>query len=298
MNRKHIFLILGIIFLVIFIGWYNQEAYAGVKGTDEHHHHHEHATALPEPIVDIETIPETIKAQAPATIVFYIKDSEGNPVRDLAITHERILHVVIVSEDFSIFGHIHPEDFGPLIAEMKKKGRFAVDYTFPKAGRYLIAADFGVNDLHFSEKFTINVSGEPGMNPLKKDFSRKKDYGDYTVTLTSTPERITAGKDSTFKYSIKKNGKIVTDLEPYLGEAMHLAIVTADFNQFIHAHGGMPDASHGSHPMGHIHGMPHDKYGPEIEARVVFPINENYKIFSEIKHQGKIILLDFMVTVE
>ncbi|MEK6589594.1 MAG: hypothetical protein AABZ11_02850 [Nitrospinota bacterium] len=298
MNRKNLFLILVVIPLIIFISWYNGQSYAGVKGTDEHHHHHEHTPGLPEPIVDLETSPETIKAQEPATIVFYIKDSEGNPLQDIAIMHERILHVVIVSEDFSIFGHIHPEDFGPLTAEMKKKGRFAVDYTFSKAGRYLIAADFGVKDLHFSKKFTINVSGEPGMNPLKKDFSREKDYSDYTVTLTSKPERITAGKDSTLIYSIKKNGKAVTDLEPYLGEAMHLAIITADFNQFIHAHGDKPDASKGSDPMGHIHGMPHDKYGPEIEARVVFPVNGNYKIFSEIRHQGKVILLDFMVTVE
>jgi hypothetical protein len=39
-------------------------------------------------------------------------------------------------------------------------------------------------------------------------------------------------------------------------------------------------------------------FGPEIEASVIFPVKGVYKIFSEIKHQGRVRVLDFMVTVE
>ena len=41
-----------------------------------------------------------------------------------------------------------------------------------------------------------------------------------------------------------------------------------------------------------------DKFGPDITAQIVFPSKGIYQIFSEIKHQDKVIPLSFMVEVE
>ena len=46
----------------------------------------------------------------PRRLTFTLRDYQGNPVQDLVLDHNRILHVVIASKDFSVFSHIHAED--------------------------------------------------------------------------------------------------------------------------------------------------------------------------------------------
>jgi hypothetical protein len=79
---------------------------------------------------------------------------------------------------------------------------------------------------------------------------------------------------------------------------MHLAMVQDNLNNFIHAHGELPGMA-GHHSMtGHMHMDVPAKFGPEIDVHVSFPVKGIYQIFSEVKHQGKVILLSFMVEVE
>jgi Cu+-exporting ATPase len=275
---------------------------AGMNGMHHQHDdqdHHLHSMKTADVVVDLETRPAEIRAGNPATVLFFIKDAEGKPEQDLTITHERLIHVVIASEDFSVFGHIHPDDFGPITSEMKKSARFPVRFTFPKAGKYLLAIDSAVRDIPFSEHFTVDVAGEPLMGPYKKDLSRKKPFGEYEVTLTSDPERIIAGKEATLSYLIKNNSLPVTDLEPYLSAPMHLAIVQADLSNFIHTHGELPGTASGQHHMsGHAHMVVPEKFGPRIDVHIVFPAKGLYQIFGEVKHHGDIIVTRFMVEVE
>jgi len=266
------------------------------------HDHHQHGAQMvmqgAEVIVDMETDPASIKAGSPATIFFSVKDLEGKPLQDLTITHDRLLHVIIASKDFSVFAHIHPEDLGPITPEMIKTARFPVRYTFPKSGQYLIALDSAVKDSPFSEHFSVDVTGEPGMGSMKKDFAREKKFGDYTVSLHSTPERISAGKETMLSYVIKKNGTPVNDLQPYLSAPMHIAVISADLNNFIHAHGELPGTSSTQSHEGHHHMTVPEKFGPRIEAHLSFPAKGVYQIFGEVKHSGKVMLTSFMVEVE
>lgn len=230
-------------------------------------------------------------------IFFLITDKQGNPVENLTISHERLLHVVIISEDFSTFAHIHPEDFGQITAEMKTKARFPVRYSFPIAGRYLIAVDTSVRDSHISKQFQVTVEGEPKVGAVRQDLSAIKSFGKYAVSLKTVPERVRAGEKTILRYEISTNGQPVKDLEQYLGAPMHLAIVMTDLGSFIHAHGDTPGSSHDHIHTGHIHGAARESIGPEIEAEVVFPQKGTYRIFSQIQHRGKVMLLDFTVQV-
>jgi Cu+-exporting ATPase len=304
MNKNGIATILGFLFLaglLLFTGQHH--ACAQMSAAHEHHMHgdqgqHPHSMKAAEVIVDLETRPAEIKAGSPADIVFFVKDIDGKPLQGLTITHERLLHVIIAGQDFSVFAHIHPEDFGPVTAEMKKKAEFPVRFAFPKAGRYLIAVDSAVGDMPFSEHFTLDVTGEPHMGQYKKDLTRKKLFGEYEVTFSSDTDRIVAGKEATLTYLVKKNGEPVNDLEPYLSALMHLAVVQADLNNFIHTHGELPGTTGGGHMAGHMHMNVPEKFGPRIDAHVVFPARGLYQIFGEIKHHGKVIVTSFMVEVE
>lgn len=267
---------------------------AAAEEKHEHHHDH-HAPAVPQPVVDMEVSPAELKAGIPATISFTIKSDDGKPVQDLTISHERLLHIIIVSKDFSIFAHIHPEDFGGVTGEMKKRAVFPVRFTFPKAGHYLVAADYAVKGVNFSKHFDVEVKGKPRMGGINKDFSLNRKFGEYEVSLGTEPRRIEAKEKALLTYTIKKNGVPVKNIEPYLGAPMHLAIIRADLNQFIHAHADRP--GNASHPAGHVHATSDEPYGPELEAQVVFPVEGVYKLFSQVKHEGKVQLFEFLVKV-
>ncbi len=273
------------------------------------HHHADHGAEMQmkdmqmikasEVVVDLETVPAELKAGAGAKILFSIKDGEGKQVQDLQITHDRLVHVVIASADFTVFVHIHPDDFGPITDEMKKKAEYPVRFTFPKAGHYIIAIDTAAKDNLISEHFTVDVGGEPKMGPFTKDLSREKKFGDLSVTLAIVPEKITAGKEATLKYIIKKDGEPVTDLGPYLSAPMHVAIISSDLENFMHEHGELPGASMRHEHMGHMkHMNVPKKFGPEIDVPVIFPAKGLYQVFSQVGHKGKVVVLSFMVEVQ
>jgi hypothetical protein len=264
-----------------------------------------HMMKASEVVVDLETVPAELKAGSEAKILFTIKDGEGRPVQDLQITHDRLVHVVIASADFTVFAHIHPDEFGPITDAMKKKAEYPVRFTFPKAGRYILAVDTAAKDNLISEHFTVDVGGGPKMGPFTKDLSRDKKFGDLSVTLTTVPETIAAGKEATLKYMIRKDGSPVTDLEPYLAAPMHAAIISSDLENFIHEHGELPGATMGHmgghEHMGHMHMMHMNvpkKFGPEIDVHVVFPVKGLYQVFSQVGRKGKVVVLSFMVEVQ
>ena len=76
-----------------------------------------------------------------------------------------------------------------------------------------------------------------------------------------------------------ETGTAVTDLEPYLGSAGHLLVVSPDLTHSIHAH---PDAP-GS--------------GPELAFDVEFPEAGIYKLWVQIQRRGKVSAVPFVVRI-
>ena len=274
-----------------------------------HYLHREHAGAPtgegthmhqvnngPEITARIETAPAQLVAGIPVSITVHLEDRNGKPVQGLLVHHDRLLHAVIIGQDLRSFAHIHAEDLGPVTDEMLKKAAFPLQYTFPKAGEYLIGLDFATEDGLYSKTSLLNIVGRPKMAEPPAELSRKKDFGAYHVRLAVSPKSIEADEETTVRFLITKQGRTVTDLEPYLGAPMHLAIVRADLTGFIHTHGYSPGDVHMR--LGHRQAKPSERYGPEIDADIVFPSAGTYKIFCQVQHEGKVLLFDFMVKVE
>jgi putative copper resistance protein D len=266
-----------------------------------HHSHVEHermqhTASRPAPTVSLVTAPANITAGIPVTLNVRMKDPEGTPLQDIEISHERILHMLIVGHDMTSFEHIHVEDAGPVTDEMLKNADFPFHYTFLKSGEYLIGTDFLAGDVFYSRVFHIIVSGNQAMERPKLDFSTKKIFGKYRVTLSTSPLNIKAGEETSLRYIVEQDDEAVTDLNPYLGAAMHIAVVSLDLKQYIHAHGSIPGEPHARHD--HMHTKPPKEFGPEIDTDVIFPIKGIYTIFGQVKHREKVLLFDFMVNVQ
>lgn len=255
------------------------------------------------------------EANIMANLTIELKDEKNNPLTNLKIDHERLLHVIIASEDFSVFSHIHPEDSEALSQENIEKASFNVAYTFSEAGRYHLIVNFKHENREISKMTVLDVAGKIQPVVILKDLSREKTFGDYQVllTLNQDQEKIISGEETHFKYRIKKDGKEIIDLEPYLGAPMHLAVFSLDFSYFLHTHGTLPAVGL---PLNFISSaLAHEKepiklpeisaeptvsalppaFGPDIETHITFPWPGFYVIFGEFKHQGKVTTTNFMV---
>ena len=286
--------------------------------------------------VALHTEPQTISAGAPAVLTFHLTDGAGEPVTDLMVHHARVLHVLIISENLQIIGHIHPEDFEgrDILAELE--GMYTVHFTFPAAGRYILAVDVMTTDAEFAKYLYVDVAGEVKMADIEQDFHREKTVFGYTdeggdrytkaVSLNDgvgasiyhakmeAPERIKAGEMVHITYHFSQDGKSLTDLVPFLDAPMHFAIVSTRLDSVVHTHGTVPgsgDANkmmkdpHAGHKMekepatGHQHqGTTPEKFGPTVMLMTTFPEAGRYQIFGQLKHTDQILWTSFMVEVE
>lgn len=239
-----------------------------------------------------------LKSGIEKTLTFALKDENGNPLTNLETGHDRILHIIIISEDLKIFSHIHPEDFNVITLEEIAKSEFKIKYNFPKAMRYLMAIDFQHQSHEISQQFSLEASGPKKPILIEKDLSLKKKINDYEIALTLKPEKAIAGKEINLFYHIEKNSRPSKDLEYYLDAPMHLSIISAELANFIHTHGKVPAAPLSPSSIikkAEAHDAPLAGFGPDIEARVIFPYPGIYKIFGEFRHQNKIIVSEFMI---
>jgi hypothetical protein len=98
-------------------------------------------------------------------------------------------------------------------------------------------------------------------------------------------------------------GRPVTGIEPYMGMAGHAMIVARDFSVFAHVHptGSVPMAAlalvDGAAPVDHAHhhGM---MFGPRVRFPCVFPKAGDYRLFVQIKENGRVETAAWDVKVE
>ena len=306
--------------------------------TQEHQTHdaHEmHNTASLN--VALHTQPQTVQAGRSAVLTFHLTDAKDEPVSDLLVHHARVLHVLVVSENLQIIGHIHPEDFESRDIMAELEGRYTVHFTFPAAGRYILAVDVMTADAEFAKYVYVDVVGEEKLANMTEDFRREKvivGYADeggdrYTKAVSlmdkkdlstyyakiEAPERIKAGEMVHITYHFSRNGEPLTDLVPFLDAPMHFAIVSTRLDGVVHTHGTVPGTEdtrkvmkdpHAGHEMkkspmtGHHqhYGITPEKFGPTVMLMTTFPEAGIYQIFGQLKHADQILWPSFMVEVE
>jgi hypothetical protein len=149
----------------------------------------------------------------------------------------------------------------------------------------------------------LNVEPATTMSaPQTETFSLQENVDGYEVALKTSPARLMAGDPATLDYHIERNGKPLTEMDPYLAVPMHISIIREDLMGFLHIHGLLPvslagkllgESAHASHLL-----LP-NKFGPDIEAtNFAFPSAGVYHIFGEFSVAGKVVVSHFTVKVE
>ncbi|MSR76120.1 MAG: hypothetical protein EXS68_00835 [Candidatus Ryanbacteria bacterium] len=239
----------------------------------------------------VNTDPIIPKSGQATKITIAFRDEKGLPLRDLKLEHERLVHMIIVSEDLGTFMHIHPDDFGPITDDMRDKGEYTLYATFPKVGTYELATGFSHKGHEGTVRNTITVpGGKPTPVTITKNTMREEKFDGFTVSLKTGPDQIQSGMPAHLEYTMTKaDGTPVGDMASYLGAPMHLAIWSYDLGYFLHTHGEVP---------GYGHEVPADAvFGPMIDAHTTFPYPGLYRLFAQFSRSGDVYTTTFDIAV-
>lgn len=221
------------------------------------------------------------RAGAPATLRFRVESPAGEPVTRFEVVHEKLLHLILVSDDLSWFAHEHPV--------IQPDGSFVLAQTFPHAGAYTLFHDFTPPRVGMQVvPVRLEVEGEePAPEPVPlQPGARSRVVDGYTVSLTA-PASMMALVTAELVFRVERDGKPVTDLQPYLGTLGHLIVISADRKRFVHSHPLPPAAAAGKAPAS----------GPTVTFSALFPAPGRYKAWGQFQHEGRVITADFVLDV-
>lgn len=195
------------------------------------------------------------------TFTFAIKVQDGRAVQEFTPIHERDLHLIVVSRELSTFHHVHPT--------LDIDGTWSVELPALDPGGYRAVADFQIDDgPRLALGTDLTVAGEYQPTELGEPTGQSTTDG-YAVQLSV--ERSDDG-EVTAKLTVRRNGDLVTDLEPYLGANGHLvAMRTGDL------------------AYAHVHPIEHDDDTPGIVTfNAELTSAGRYGLFFDFKHKGTV----------
>ena len=177
----------------------------------------------------VQTDPSPVESGKPAKLKLMIHDAKGAMVKNFDVVHEEKVHLIIVRDELDQFAHLHPT--------VDATGNLTVTYTFPTGGVYRLYADHqptgGKQGTAMGE---LKVKGEaPSAPALTPDVPGKVNGNglDGEVTL----KNVKAGSEATVRFELTDAaGKLVPDLQPYMGAMGHLVVLSSDGKEYVHAH--------------------------------------------------------------
>ena len=194
-------------------------------------------------------------------VSFRLLDESGAALASYDEKHERDLHLVVVgTPGLTDYQHLHPSRDGDLWTT-----RMAL-----APGRYRVYADGSTAGEDFVAQATLTVPGRRTADQRPPATSTRDSVGPYDVALD-------AADDGTMTLRVTRDGRPVTDLQPYLGASGHLVVIRRGSLDYLHAH---PED-----------GPP----GPEVAFGVDFDKPGVHRLFFDFKHGDRVRTAAFTV---
>lgn len=202
-----------------------------------------------------------------AELAFRIEGPTGAVERRFAVSHDKLLHLVVVSRDLTRYHHEHP------VMDASGTWRTRIDLSAP--GVYRVLADFLPEDR--SEGVVLGadlvVPGEGSTRPLPAA-ARSTTVGPYVVDLDGA---LTAGDTSPVTARVtRRDGAPMGELQPYLGARGHLVVLRADDLAYLHVH---PTDAAETDDSGE---------GASVGFDVEVPTTGRYRMFLDFRHGGRV----------
>ena len=215
-----------------------------------------------------------LEATDTADYRFTIEGPDGLPVNEYTKEHDKELHLIVVRRDLSGYQHLHPT--------RDAEGVWSTTTDLSVPGTYRILADFTptASGDGLTLGLDLQVPGEQRATPLPAP-SRTAEIDGYTVTLTGD---LVPGSSSALTPSVAKDGRPVTNLEPYLGAYGHLVALRSGDVAYLHVH---PEGEPGDGTT---------TAGPTIEFAASVPSAGTYRLYLDFLHDGVVRTAEFTAT--
>ncbi|WP_327085576.1 hypothetical protein OIE66_24850 [Nonomuraea sp. NBC_01738] len=214
----------------------------------------------------------TILPAGAQTVTFRVSGPDGRPVTAFTPEHEKELHLIVVRRDTTGFQHVHPV--------MDHLGTWRVEVTL-EPGDWRFFADIrpAGHDDAMTLGIDVSVAGPYDPQPIPGD-TRTSRVGEYTVTLDGD---LAPGAAGDLTLGVSRNGRPVTDLQPYLGAYGHLVALRVGDLGYLHVH---PDGEPGDGVT---------EPGPGITFMAAAPSGGTYRLYLDFQHDGVVRTADFTV---
>lgn len=212
----------------------------------------------------------TPTAGQPEIWTLRVLDAEGMPVTDFERDQTKLMHLIMVRDDFTGYQHLHPV--------LKPNGDFVVPVTLAQPGHYRVIADFTTGGKRYPLGVDITVPGKVKRVPMPSPSSTSSVDG---FSVTSAHGALKAGREEQLTFSVARSSRPVTDLQPYLGTYGHLVALRK------------PDLAYS-----HIHPVADDRRAGTITFDAEFPEAGTYRLFLQFRAEGAVHTASFTVDVE
>ena len=220
---------------------------------------------------------------------------DNGTIRRYDVDMTKYLHLIIVSDDFRTFMHVHPQ--------LHANGHFTIEQRFPRAALYHIYSDTVPTGLG-QQVFRYDLDLRPtASDAAPRDLAPTGNVvtaGPYRVALDSTV--IHAGTQTHLRVRVTKNGKAANDLHPYLGALAHAVFIDGDDLTYAHVHPEAPgapmaamDMTGGAMPMSMPALSDTDAASPNMELHVTVREAGVYKLWLQFRGAGGLHVAAFVV---
>lgn len=209
----------------------------------------------------------TLPSGKQAVYRFTVTGAGDEPVTGFALDQTERMHFYAIRSDLTGFQHLHPT--------MAPDGTWTADLTALAPGSWRTFASFTPESgpgkgKDFVLSRTVTVPGNATKTPLPAPATTAEVDG-YTVTVKGAPM---AGMAHPLSVTVSKDGRPVTDLQPYLDTYAHLTAFHEGTQEFAHLH-----------PTTEVTG---DHGGPDLAFHAELPTAGNWRLFLQFRTGGKL----------
>lgn len=210
-------------------------------------------------------------AGQPEEFTFRILGPDGAPVTEFSPTHDKRMHLILARRDLSGFQHVHPT--------MDTDGTWRIPVTFAAAGDHRAFADFAPQGSQDAITLGADVAVAGNYMPVALPApARTATVDGYTVGLAGD---LVPGRTSKLTLTVSRDGRPVTDLQPYLAAYGHLVALRDGDLAYLHVH---PDSTPGDGRT---------EPGPQITFFAGVPSAGDYRLYLDFQHESTVRTAEF-----
>lgn len=185
---------------------------------------------------------------------------------DLAETHEKLLHFVVVDEGLTDFSHLHPT--------LGDEGTWTQSVKLQHGGQYVVFAEGQLaKGGSFVARKEIKAAGDPSNDSAGFEVSLRSKAGTSEAKILN-PKALMTEMDSSVRVQVSP----ADGWEPYLGAPGHLILINKEGMEFVHAH-------------------PTKMEGGLAEFHAAFKKPGPYRAWAQFQRGGRVLTFPFTIEV-